>query len=83
MLDKLNKQHAKHHHYIKPKSQAAREFGIVHFAGIVLYAADGFLEKNRDTFSADLFDLLHLSKSKFLLELFSGERAMVSLTLMF
>lgn len=83
MLDKLNKQHAKHAHYIKPKSQAAQEFGIVHFAGDVYYAADGFLEKNRDTFSADLFDLLHLSKSKFLLELFTGERAMVSLTSLF
>ena len=77
MLDKLHKQHSKHPHYIKPKSQARRAFGIVHFAGVVYYDADEFLEKNRDTFSADLFDLLHTSKSKFLTQLFKGERAMV------
>ena len=78
MLDKLHKQHSNHPHYIKPKSQARRAFGIKHFAGDVYYDADEFLEKNRDTFSADLFDLLHSTKSKFLLQLFSGERAMVS-----
>ena len=77
MLEKLHKQHLKHPHYIKPKSQARRAFGIKHFAGVVYYDADEFLEKNRDTFSADLFDLLHSSGSKFLTTLFSGERAMV------
>ncbi|XP_019863708.1 PREDICTED: unconventional myosin-VIIa-like [Amphimedon queenslandica] len=80
MLDKLHKQHSKHPHYIKPKSQARRAFGIQHFAGAVFYDADEFLEKNRDTFSADLFDLLQSSKSKFLGGLFSGEKAMTSET---
>ena len=40
--------------------------------------APGFLEKNRDTFSADLFDLLHKSASPFVQTLFRGEKAMVS-----
>jgi hypothetical protein len=39
----------------------------------------GFLEKNRDTFSADLVDLVGKSKSPFLLEIFAKERSMVSL----
>ena len=77
MLEKLHKEHSKNSHYIKPKSRATKAFGISHFAGVVYYNAEEFLEKNRDTFSADLFDLLHSSKSRFLTGLFSGERAMV------
>ena len=77
MLKKLHGQHGKHSHYLKPKSDTQKAFGIVHFAGVVFYQSKGFLEKNRDTFSADLFDLLHLSKSTFVQKLFSGERAMV------
>ena len=77
MLDKLYKQHSAHPHFLKPKSQALKAFGIIHFAGTVFYHAEEFLEKNRDTFSADLFDLLHSTKSEFLELLFKGERAMV------
>ena len=40
----------------------------------------GFLDKNRDTFSADLFDLLHTTKNPFLASLFSGDKAMVRCT---
>ena len=78
MLKKLHKEHHKNPHYIKPKSEAQRAFGIHHFAGFVWYQAEDMLEKNRDTFSADLFDLLHMSKSPFLLSLFTGEKAMVN-----
>lgn len=42
-----------------------------------LFSMTGFLDKNRDTFSADLVDLVGESKFPFLLELFSKERAMV------
>ena len=41
------------------------------------FSMTGFLDKNRDTFSADLVDLVGESKFPFLLELFSKERAMV------
>ena len=81
MLKKLHQQHSKSEYYLKPQSDARHEFGIRHFAGIVYYQAEDVLEKNRDTFSADLFDLLQKSRSKFLLELFQGERAMVSISL--
>lgn len=80
MLKKLHQQHSKSPYYIKPQSDAKHEFGIRHFAGVVSYQAEDVLEKNRDTFSADLFDLLQKSRSKFLLELFKGERAMTSET---
>ena len=36
----------------------------------------GFLEKNRDTFSADLFELVQSSKKPFITGLFAKERAM-------
>ena len=42
-----------------------------------LSQAHGFLDKNRDTFSADLFDLLQMSASPFIQTLFRGEKAMV------
>ncbi len=80
MLEKLHKQHTSNPHYIKPKSHAMKAFGIIHFAGTVFYHAENFLEKNRDTFSADLFDLLHDTKSGFLTKLFEGEKAMVGHT---
>ena len=77
MLKKLHNQHQHNKHYLKPRSDERHAFGIAHFAGDVYYQAEGVLEKNRDTFSNDLFDLLHQSKSKHLLELFAGEGAMV------
>ena len=77
MLDKLHRQHSANDHYLKPKSTFTKAFGINHFAGLVWYQADGVLEKNRDTFSPDLFDLLHTSKNAHLNVLFSGEKAMV------
>ena len=82
MLDKLHKQHTSNRHYIKPKSSQVHAFGLVHFAGVVYYTADGFLEKNRDTFSNDLFDLLSTTTSPFLSGLFKGEKAMVGSVLL-
>ena len=77
MLQKLHKQHASNPLYIKPQAAVDTRFGIHHFAGDVYYESIGFLEKNRDTFSADLIDLLHTTKSSFLKEIFSGVKAMV------
>ena len=79
MLQKLHNQHGTNPHYVMPKSSIVHEFGIVHFAGTVSYQAKGFLDKNRDTFSNDLFDLLSRSRSPFLLEIFKSDRSMVSI----
>lgn len=72
----LNKLHLTHNNktiYIKPKSDSSILFGIQHFAGSVYYNPNGFLEKNRDSFSLDLKELVLQSTNKFLMNLFSDE----------
>lgn len=76
MLNKLIQHHKKHPSFLTVKSHAARMFGIVHFAGSVYYNAVGILEKNRDTFSGDLFQLVAQSSCKFLTHLFDKELKM-------
>ncbi|XP_065199418.1 unconventional myosin-VIIa-like isoform X2 [Sycon ciliatum] len=61
LLQKLTANHGKNALYIKPKPRS-NKFGIQHFAGTVSYITEGFLEKNRDTFSKDLIRLLHSSR---------------------
>ncbi|BFZ06054.1 hypothetical protein BsWGS_09093 [Bradybaena similaris] len=73
MLSKLHQFHGSHQNYVKPKSAVSHMFGLNHFAGVVFYDCRGFLEKNRDTFSADLIALIQASKSKFLKLLFSND----------
>ena len=53
-------------------------FVIVHYAGHVTYDAIGFLEKNRDTLSEDLLELLATSKMPFIFEIFPNLGAKLS-----
>ncbi|CAH2231779.1 myosin-VIIa isoform X2 [Pararge aegeria] len=80
MLAKLHKTHGLHRNYLKPKSDINTSFGLNHFAGIVFYDTRGFLEKNRDTFSADLLQLIHISTNKFLQQIFQEDIIMGSET---
>jgi myosin-7 len=72
-LEKLHKFHSSHKCYIKPKSSAIHAFGLTHFAGNVEYNIHGFLEKNRDTFSGDLMQLIQTSTNRFLTGLFTTD----------
>merc|ERR1712223_1095769 len=80
MLNKLHRGHSNNRNYLKPKSDMMSVFGLNHFAGVVFYDTRGFLEKNRDTFSADLLQLIHVSKNRFLQSLFSEDLNMGSET---
>uniref|UniRef100_G1MRS5 Uncharacterized protein n=1 Tax=Meleagris gallopavo TaxID=9103 RepID=G1MRS5_MELGA len=70
MLIKINSLHGKSRVYIPPKSDHDTKFGINHFAGAVFYESKDFLEKNRDTLSANVMQVVHSSKNKFLKEIF-------------
>ena len=59
MLNKLHQKHGNNRNYLKPKSDINTSFGLNHFAGVVFYDTRSFLDKNRDTFSADLLQLIH------------------------
>ena len=80
MLAKLHKTHGSHRNYLKPKSDINTSFGLNHFAGVVFYDTRGFLEKNRDTFSGDLLQLVAISKNKFLQQIFADDIGMGSET---
>ncbi|XP_046852385.1 myosin-VIIa-like [Xenia sp. Carnegie-2017] len=77
MLNKLVNNHGtrKNGHFVPALSQSDTRFGINHFAGLVTYESNGFLDKNRDSFNADLLELVLTSKSDFLYNLFSGQKA--------
>lgn len=80
MLSKLHQSHGSNKNYLQPKSQINMSFGLNHFAGVVFYDAKGFLEKNRDTFSGDLLQVVQSTKFKYISRLFREDFAMVSLT---
>ncbi|EED86775.1 predicted protein, partial [Thalassiosira pseudonana CCMP1335] len=61
----------------KPRFEAnfrqvgARQFGVFHYAGLVEYDTDGFVEKNKDELPREAADLLLSSSSSFVKELAS------------
>nr|XP_020504807.1 unconventional myosin-VIIa-like isoform X1 [Labrus bergylta] len=73
MLNKMNQQHNGNKNYIASKSQHNTDFGIRHFAGVVYYESEGFLEKNRDAVSSDIIKMVDVSTNKLLRQIFESE----------
>ncbi|XP_061791016.2 unconventional myosin-VIIb-like [Nerophis lumbriciformis] len=73
MLSKMNQQHHGDKTFIASKSEHDTDFGIRHFAGSVYYDSKGFLEKNRDAVSADIFKTVEISTNKLLRQIFVSE----------
>uniref|UniRef100_A0A182W6G5 Myosin motor domain-containing protein n=1 Tax=Anopheles minimus TaxID=112268 RepID=A0A182W6G5_9DIPT len=73
MLSKLHTTHGSKPVYVKPKYDKDPAFGVQHFAGVVFYRVDGFLEKNRDSFSPDLKELVTKSTNEYLVALFGTD----------
>lgn len=59
LIEKFH-QNVKSKYYIRPKSDAVC-FAIHHFAGRVVYQADGFLEKNRNFLPSEVIQLVRQS----------------------
>lgn len=70
----LVKQHElleDHPYYIKGSDRRnwEKEFGILHYAGTVVYQVQGFLDKNKDTQQDQLFELMHNATNNFVKDL--------------
>ncbi|XP_078265910.1 unconventional myosin-VIIa-like [Rhinoraja longicauda] len=72
MLNKLNNHHRDSGIYLPPKSSHDTKFGIAHFAGVVDYDSNGFLEKNRDDLSFSIVQVVHSSSNTFLRQIFQA-----------
>ncbi|XP_055533492.1 unconventional myosin-XV [Wyeomyia smithii] len=59
-LEKCHYNHALNELYSRPRI-GAQEFGITHYAGLIWYCVEGFLEKNRDALKMDVIELLNSS----------------------
>ncbi|MFT7798757.1 unconventional myosin-Vb-like [Arapaima gigas] len=74
---KLYDQHWNHHpcpHFSKPRMSNSA-FVIVHFADVVQYECQGFLDKNRDTVFEEPINILRASQSELVAELFQQHPA--------
>ena len=73
MLAKLHNTHTTNKNYLKPRSDVTPAFGVQHFAGPVFYDVPSFLEKNRDSFSQDLKQLIQDSDNDLLKKVFTAD----------
>eukprot|EP00039_Didymoeca_costata_P014654 m.239349 g.239349 ORF g.239349 m.239349 type:complete len:2341 (+) comp16067_c0_seq1:94-7116(+) len=67
---KVTEQHKSHKNFHKPKTSAP-QFGVGHYAGVVLYDTADFLDKNRDTLRDEMAHLVKSSKSPWISDFLS------------
>uniref|UniRef100_H3A979 Unconventional myosin-Vb n=1 Tax=Latimeria chalumnae TaxID=7897 RepID=H3A979_LATCH len=70
---KLYDRHSSSQHFQKPR-MSNTSFIVLHFADMVEYQCDGFLEKNRDTVYEEQINILKASKFQLVADLFHDEK---------
>ncbi|XP_065898234.1 myosin-IIIa-like isoform X2 [Dysidea avara] len=70
LVMKFNRHFSKNDYFLSSRDARAISFAIRHYAGKVVYNADGFLEKNRDSLSDNLKDCFKASGCELLSEMF-------------
>ncbi|XP_044139382.1 LOW QUALITY PROTEIN: unconventional myosin-Vb, partial [Bufo gargarizans] len=70
---KLYDRHGSSQHFKKPRMSNV-SFIVVHFADMVEYQCDGFLEKNRDTIYEEQINILKASKYQLVADLFQDDK---------
>ena len=65
----------KHSNFMRPKANNCKDFlknfGVIHYAGVVYYHCSNFLEKNKDQLHPDIVNVLKQSTSPFIKQMFS------------
>lgn len=74
LLNKIIQTHEKHHSFVRARG-TTQAFGIQHYAGVVSYSIDAFLEKNRDTFQMDVQLLMQASSKPLISEMFGSKES--------
>lgn len=76
LVEKLSGTHKDHPSFAASQTQG--QFGIKHYAGDVVYSAQGFLEKNRDLLPPLVLDVLGKSGNPLIARLFQDTEANAS-----
>ena len=58
-------------------------FVVHHYAGLVTYDVDNFVEKNKDILFVDLIELMKSSKNKFIQKLFQADKVCIFMEMHF
>lgn len=79
-VEKLSANHERNPKFVVPEMRARSDFGVVHYAGRVDYAADKWLMKNMDPLNENVVALMQNSQDPFVQGIWKDGECIFSLT---